>query len=319
MMLRIKSETDISTGAAPENNPVSGDGASISVPSGFDSPEATSEATSVKSDFNFSDIVPEAYREKPYIQELLKNENPAEQLFKQFDGLQTKLGQRPEGVPGKDATDEDWTKFYKSIGMPETPDEYAYELPELGEADKGLSDFINSQRNPEFEAKVKELAHEAKLTKEQWAVLAPGFDKLVINEHKEMFQSQLAQQADLHKNFDDLTNDFFGQEADAKLDLGKKMLNNLVSDKARTYLDTLPNESLVVLADVMNNVYNSYGKEDTFDLSRNGSTVGSADDIRARARELRAKPQYSDELAPGHDALVKEVNELYQQLGRFMK
>ena len=68
-------------------------------------------------------------------------------------------------LPGKEASPEEWAKFYGQLGRPETPD--AYEIP-VPDGDPG-----------EFAKLVAPILHKANLTAEQAKALATGWNEFV--------------------------------------------------------------------------------------------------------------------------------------------
>lgn len=267
-----------------------------------------------KGALDFKTLVPQEYQDKPYMQELLKHESPETELFKQFDGLQSKLGQRPEGVPKEDASDEDWTKFYRSLGMPEKADEYSYELPTFEGEDAAIGEFIKNSRSTEFEADIKGLAHEAKLTAKQWDIMSKGFDALSVKHNKDVLMKAANAEKELNQGFDNLADETFGDKADEALALGKKMLDAHTPKELQGHLSNLSNEALVVMAGVLNNIYNQYGKEDTFDFKGDATSGGGRSEISEEGRKLMAHPAYSDPFHPEHESYVKRVQENYARL-----
>jgi hypothetical protein len=81
-------------------------------------------------------------------------------LTSSFVSLEKLLGGEKVPLPGKDATPEDWGKFWNKLGRPEKADGYELAKP------KDLPDAAwDNEAGNEF----KKLAHEAGLTREQFA------------------------------------------------------------------------------------------------------------------------------------------------------
>lgn len=83
--------------------------------------EETSEETT--KDFNFREVLSDEYKEK------YPEFKTVEDFVKGYDQLAKKLG-KPLSPPDEKASNEEWAKYYKKIGRPESPDEYDFELSE---------------------------------------------------------------------------------------------------------------------------------------------------------------------------------------------
>ena len=81
-------------------------------------------------------------------------------------------------LPGKDASADDWSAFYASIGRPETPD--AYELP-VPEGDDGA-----------FAKQVAPILHKAGLSTDQAKALASDWNAMVTAQQAETAKAETA-------------------------------------------------------------------------------------------------------------------------------
>lgn len=81
-------------------------------------------------------------------------------------------------IPGKDATADDWSAFYASIGRPETPDKYELPIPE---GDDGT-----------FAKQVAPMLHKAGLTNEQAKGLAADWNAMLASAQAESAAAEAA-------------------------------------------------------------------------------------------------------------------------------
>lgn len=248
---------------------------------------------------DFTSVIPDAYKDKPYMKEV----DSFDKLFADFDNAQSLIGQRQDGnvLPGKDATPEQIDAFLKKV-QPESID--AYTLPET-EFSKKFG------RNEEFGNQMKELFREAGL--EQWQIdkLATGYDAAAFA----VQQQQAGSDEQIAADFEKMADGHFGEQKQAKLEIANKILKANTPEAFQPFLEKLPNESLMVLSAVLNNVHDKFMKEDDLNIGAKGTSSDGAA-IQEEARQLMASPAYKDFRHPDHDRTVKRVNELYDQVGK---
>ncbi len=114
-------------------------------------------------------------------------------------------------MPGKDATPEEWSKFYDQLGRPETADKYELPVPE---GDDGT-----------FAKKVAPMLHKAGLTGEQAKALAGDWNAMqaesVAAQQKEAQAEAQAQHVKNTAESNDLKREW-GQQADANMEFAKR-------------------------------------------------------------------------------------------------
>lgn len=260
---------------------------------------------------DFSSFVPEDYKEKPYIKELLKTQDPNVELFKQFDNLQKKLGERPPARPADDAPDEEWAKFLEPL-KPKTADEYEIPLPELGEDKKELAEFIKSNRDEEFQKQVKQMLHEEGVPKRLANKLAQRYVNLEAQAMEKAFTKQRETDAALESEFQDVFKKSFGGDQTKAEAAGKEFLKEFVPEKLRPLIAGLSNEALAVMAAASLGVKAKYEAEDTFtDVAKTKSDTVDAlkDEMRAILRMPEAKNTFHPDY-PKHQARLKEIRGL---------
>lgn len=248
---------------------------------------------------DFTSVIPEAYKDKPYMKEV----NSFDKLFKDFDNAQSLIGQRQQEfkIPGPDATPEELEAYVRKV-RPETKD--VYEFPETEYSKK-------FGRDEAFQGQMKELFHKAGLHPWQVKTLTEGYDQALFSKANEVANSVEQQ----NQEFIKLSEGYFGDKAEEKLKIANDILKANTPDAFKDHLEKLDNTSAMIMASVLNNVYEKFMKED--DLNTGAKPSGSdGTALQEEARQLMADPAYKDFRHPRHDATVKRVNELYDQIGK---
>jgi len=261
-------------------------------------PDPQKPTTPPSMDFNA--VVPIEFQNKPYMKEV----DSFDKLFKDFDNAQHLIGQKSFEVPKADAPEEEITAYLDKV-RPESAD--VYELPETEYTKK-------FGRDEEFGTQMKGLFQKAGLLPHQAKILTEGYDAALFGKANEMAAGAEGQAADFEK----MADGHFGGDKDAKLKIANEILKENTPDAFKEYLGNLPNESLMVLSAVLNNVADKYMGEDKLNI---GGKPAGADPaaIQEEARQLMASPEYKDFRHPKHDATVARVNELYGQVGSIKK
>ena len=117
--------------------------------------------------------------------------------------------------------------------------------------------------------------------------------------------------------FEALTKKTFGPENEKVLSRSKELLNTLTPPEMSPFLNRLPNESLVLIAGLMESVRAKFMKEDSMDGG--GGEGGSATDVatlRKQARDLMASPSFKDTFHQDHATTKAKVDAIYAQIAR---
>ena len=249
----------------------------------------------------FETLIPDEFKDRTYLADLKgKPVNPDtyRELFKKLDGAQTLIGKKT-GVPAADAPAEEWEKFHAAL-RPAKADDYEIPVKE------------GSKPDPEIQKAVKGIFHEAGLTKAQASKLMAKFETFADGQTKAQREAAAAADAE----FDALTKKTFGPENEKVLARSKEMLNTLTPPEMAPFLNRLPNESLVLLAGIMENVRAKFMKEDSMDGGGgNGAPVDVAA-LRKDARDLMASKPWGDTFHPDHEATKAKVDAIYAQIAR---
>lgn len=303
MFIRILRETAAGDGtggggaATAEATPAAGASASAPIFTQGDPAGQAAAAAVQKANEDFVKSIPESYREKPY----LKGVDSPDKLYKLLDGSQELIGKRPSGVPAADAPKEQWDAFYKTLGRPDAAD--AYTLTP-GEGVNHDADFMKG---------IKGLFHEAGLTQKQAETIQKGFDAKLV----EFAKAKGTASAQADTDFEKIGDEIFGAEKDTKLARAKEIMMEHAPQKLLAGLEKLSSEQLIILGGIVDSIATKFIAPDK--LPGNGGQLPGAgldtmDQRRAKARELMLLPEFNDQFHPKHEAIKKQVNELYAPL-----
>lgn len=266
---------------------------SVTVPITQDPPERN---FSLPEGVEFDSLIPEEYRDKPYLKDVLDKKD-LKVVFDKLDGAQKLIGQRPGGIPKDDASQEEWDKFYQALGRPEKAEGYEFEIAEDQPRDES---FINN---------VKGIFHKYGLDSKRAKGLFSDVDALV--------QAAVGQQ---NEDFEKLGKEVFGKDRDKVLESSRKLIEQYTPEKLKGAVSKLSNENLMIMAGVLQGVKKDYIGEDPTDtggVSR--GTVETVDELRSKARKLMSKPGYSNSFATDHKEIRSEVDGIYKRIGELQK
>ena len=231
--------------------------------------------------------IPEAYADRPY----LKDVQTYDDVFKKLDGAQTLIGQKVT-FPTAESTPEQRQEFFRSAGMPEKAEEYAFE---------------GEDRNQEVDSLVKELYHTANLTKEQAAIVQKGLEGAVKAEEEKVNENQ-------EKEFEELTNKVFGDKADQIIASSKKLIDENLPQELTENIKNLSNDALAIMAGVLENIRVKYISEDNINTNNIVGGGLTNEVIREQAQKLMNDPAYKDGMHKNHENIQMQLKELYGQL-----
>jgi len=221
-------------------------------------------------------------------------------LAKSYVHAQKNIGAGKVSIPGKHATDDDWSNFFKTVGLPEQ--------------DKYLSDTPKDKADTEFFKGFKDLAHKAGILPQQANKLLAWYDDLVAKDvagmKSQSEQKMTAANDALKKEWGMGYKDKMGYVDSVVKELNEKMGDNqFVSMLEETGLGNDPR-----FAKVMAMVGEMVG-EDTFKGgtgAHQNTPSGIAEKISAITGDFQG-PYYNAN-HPGHKAAVEEVLSLNKML-----
>lgn len=272
------------------------------------------QATSTTS-ANFS--VPEAYASKTWAQEISRNENPNEALWKMLDNSQSMIGKKVFAPPADDAPQEEWDKFINTL-RPESPDKYAFSPIE------GLPEGLDLK---ESQKKASEIFHKHGLTKKQADAIYQEYVRDVLGQQAKLTAQSAEQQAQLDKQFDEVTKQYFGDQYDIKAASAMEFIASKIPEGLRaSFKDAESNPKLlagmIAIIDAAQNeisaVKKQYGAEGSLNT---GEAVGgkSIEEVRRELASLRVSQEYKDFTNPKNKETVNRVNALSEIVKRSLK
>lgn len=284
---------------------------SASIPSSATAPAPAAQT------INWNETIPAEYRDKPYMQSILKSADPMTELIKQFDGLQTKLGQRPGGIPAHDAPQEEWDKYYEAA-RPKAADEYEIKPLDLGPEKKHLADFVNEHRDEQSLKELKGLMHKHGLTKRQAESLAADYDAWFANRLESQAKEHEEAGKKLNQEFDELAKKAFGTDIDNAILHGKKFIDMYMPEAMKPYKEGLPNEAAIIIAAMAKSVHDKYEKQDSFN-GPTTTTAASETELRQEMRTLMALPAATNKFDPDHQHVRSQIDAITEQIVKLRK
>lgn len=289
--------------------------------------------TATKAAPSFESVIPDSYKDKEFVQNILKSENPnkGEEFFKQWEAAQKLLGERSFKVPNEQSSPEEWKQFNALIGVPEDPSKYEFAPIAWDEPDKEAGAFIESQRDPKFLETMKAEMHRIGVPAKMAQQLVEAHDRAVLKTYRDEMQAAADTNRQLDTDFDAYMTRMHGPNKQMVFDSGRKLLHESVSPATMQFINELSEspegtKALAVLADAMYGFHKKYVGEDTINSgSRTGSygigggTVeAEIESISQKCRELMAKDEYRNTRHPENMRLRKEVDELYARQKELM-
>ena len=269
----------------------------------------TQEAQAPQTETN-SFSVPEEYADRGWAKTIKSQED----LYKAFDNSQSLLGKRPAGIPEKDAPQEEWDKFYTTLGRPETPDGY-----ELTDSFEGLPEDLDISSG---RAKAAELAHKIGLSPEKANELWEGYMAMEL----EALQGQEAQKAELEANldkeFDDLGNKMFGDQFEHAMKKAQEHLKDILPEELGDITKDLADrpKALIALIKMANTsqeqvakVKQEYGAEDSLKSGEQSAAV-SIHEINAKLADAKSRYTKAPVFSPERQVIQDEIDSLRSQL-----
>ncbi len=250
----------------------------------------------------FSTVIPEEYRDKPYLKDFLTRETNPEtykELFKKLDGAETLIGKKT-GVPAADAPEAEWDAFHAKLRPSKADD---YEIKAGADAD------------PEFIKTVRDAFFDAGATKGQASKIISKLQAAIGAQEAKAVEAQKA----LDAEFDALSKATFGPDNAKALAQASAMIKENCPPALAGHIDKLDNNSMVILAGILNAVHAKYGTEDS--QTPDGANAGAVDTtaLYAEGQKLQASAEYKDFQHPAHAATVDRVNAIFKEIAAKQK
>jgi hypothetical protein len=242
------------------------------------------------------DMVPPEFRDKPY----MKDVKDIPTLFKNYDGLQTQMGQRPPvGVPDANAKPEDVDKFYGTLRA-KTAAEYKYE-------DVKGADGKPIARDTKVVEKINEAFLGADLSPRQAAKLLPKLEAMVGELGKEHSGAEDAA-------FEASVTKMFGDKTAEALKIAKDLMVAHIPAEFKDRLEKLPNDALMFLTATLKGVHDKYIKEDSINSPGGGGSNVNEAELRAEAQGIMKSDAYKDFRHADHQKVQDRLNVIYNAI-----
>ena len=248
--------------------------------------------------------VPVEYAEKGYAKDL----KSIDDVWKKLDGSQALIGQK--AVPTVESTSEQWDEHYKALGRPNDASGYNFNR-------EGFSDDFKNSQNDEYDNAVKSIFHKAGLNQKQIDVIQPDVERLAVTMQEQAAIKKKETEVEEDKAFDLAADKVFGTNRDQILADSKVLLGELAPKGFEQKIAELPDDNLILLAGVLNNVKSKYINEDGSG-SPGGGNVGAmtVDDLRLQAQTIMQTDVYRDSFNSKSTEKREEVKKIYEQIAR---
>ena len=153
-----------------------------------------------------------------------KQFNSLEEVFERSAELRKQISDRIK-LPGKDADEKEMTKFRKAMGIPESADDYTFDLPDgmkIDEAEQALLDAV------------KPIAHEANVPAKVLSAFIVGFKEL-----EAQFVGEHTAQLEKHREAsEDENRKEWGNDYEPNVNLGNRFVKQFGGDGMVEFLNT---------------------------------------------------------------------------------
>jgi hypothetical protein len=272
-----------------------------------------SDGKSDKSSVDWNSVVPKDLREKPYFKQILESSDPGKELVTQFDNAQKLIGSRTNAIPKDDAPDKEWEEFYKST-RPEKVDDYELKDPEIGDDQPEFKAWMSENTTSDEDKKtVREIMHKYGLSKKQSGVVNE-LQNWFTGKVSGLIQGQVDAEKELNTHFDKMVNTNFSGDKDKAVQAGRNFIDKLATEKTKKYAQGLPNEALMIIADMGVQFAKKYDSEDSVMTSDANSGRSTSDSLRQGMRDLMASDAYQNVMHADHDATVTKVRAMSGQI-----
>ncbi len=274
--------------------------------SGSDGGDGSSDGgTPDKSDndgqVDLNKLLGEELAKDPNFEKFAKAENPVQEMAKSLLEAQKQVGKPKVGVPGENATDEEKSAFYESLGVPKDADGYGFEKPE------GMPDEMYDAEDAKSWA---EFFKENNLTKDQANAARDRFIEIQT-------EQALASNTALNEAMDQ----HFGDQKQVIAKQASALMQQAVPDAElrATIQAAIGDENTPAFAAALGfavqHMKKTYGLSDE-NFGEGGDGGGkSSVELRADAQKLMSSDAYRDGMHRDHKDTVKKVNDMYKQIG----
>lgn len=247
--------------------------------------------------------IPEAYKDKPYMKDIDSNEK----LFAQFDNVQSLIGKKTVGIPTSESSEEDWGKFYNSMGRPEESGKYEFDKVDGPEG-------IDLQGSEEGMKKVKDMFHKAGLSGKQAKDIKKAYDEMFLEQYGKQLEAGKVESDKVNTEFEGLLDSHFGDQKEAASTRVNQMLTEFTPDGFKEHVQGLDNKNLMVLTAVLDKVHQKYVSEDGAPGGGDAIPAETVETMRETAQNLIKSDAWKNPMDTQHEATKAKVNALYTKI-----
>lgn len=215
--------------------------------------------------------------------------SPAD-LARAYIELQKKAQEASTAVPGEDAPEEAWERFWNAAGRPSSPE--GYTLPEVDGVDW----------NQPLLTEMKKIAHAAGVTKSQWSRLVEGLIRVE--------RQQLQQQREEAERVSTQLQQEWGGAYQRKLGLAQRVIRTLGGEDVLDAIDRSPLGNHPGFIRMMARIGEALAEEGVISAAFEGQL--SKEDAVRRINELTLSEPYLNPNHPDHSAAVEEARKLFE-------
>lgn len=238
---------------------------------------------------NNNEWLPEEYREDKTFSKF----EDVSSLAKSYKELQGLIGKKGGAIPTDESSDDDWNNFYKSLGVPESAEEYKFSTDE----ELKLPDYFSDDTMTKL---YQTAFKEANLTPKQAQTLWNIRNKWIADEIT-------ADQAKVAAAENELKKDW-GDNFESELNKAKQAFHTLFPDiDPKNY----PLANNLDFIRVMNKVHGLIADDK---LIRTNKQPDNKAAIQSRIDEILANPDYKNAMSPNQGNLITEMIELQEKL-----
>lgn len=224
----------------------------------------------------------------------LKDFKDAAGLAKAFKDTKEALGKNAGkvAIPGENSTQEEKDAFYKAIGVPATPEDYKFGVPD------NMPEPLKAKYSEEHAGKWAKIFKDHNVPAETANALRNAFMEEVGGDYAKL-------SADITKSdaeFEKLSQKIFGDNSDKALTEGKTLFEKYMPPELKAELKDMPNSALLAMAAVANQLHKEAFGEDRIVNGESNSSAQSPAALTEEMQNIMRSPEYRDPFSKGKDA-----------------
>lgn len=255
----------------------------------------------------FSQVVPAEYQNEAWVRDFSRAADPYKALFDGYKNAQTLIGKKSTGVeiPGEGASDDAVKSFYKALGVPESPDGYSYQAPDISGEDEKVKEYLTeAAKDDTFMKAMRAKAHESGVTPKQFQALAAAVDAWKLEDAKTTVAAAKQQGEQRQAKFKEL----YGDKAEYVERVAKETFAKVIPENIRSIGD-----SEIAMFEAMRYIHEKLFRNDSVS-GGDAAPLPTKEELQAKIFKLRAEPAFRDPWHPGNKDITRRVDELYEQM-----